>query len=121
VCILDSAGSQLANRDCANDWQAIAGFVQRLQRPVRAALESCCGAANLADESVSRAGWSVDLAHPGYVARMKQNPDQTDYPDARRLADLERAGDLPKVWLVPHYLRETRHLVRYRQQLANRR
>ncbi len=121
VCILDSDGSQLANRDCANDWQAIAGFVQRFQRPVRAALESCCGAANLAEELVSRAGWSVDLAHPGYVARMKQNPDKTDYQDARLLADLERVGYLPKVWLAPHYIRELRHLVRYRQQLANQR
>jgi len=121
VCILDSDCSQLANRDCATDWQAIAGFVQRFQRPVRAALEGCRGAADLAEELVSRAGWSVDLAHPGYVARMKQNPDKTDYQDARLLADLERVGYLPKVWLAPHYIREPRHLVRYRQPLANQR
>ena len=34
-----------------------------------AAVESCSGAANLAEELVQRAGWSVALAHPGYVAR----------------------------------------------------
>src|SRR5260370_8259449 len=81
VCILDTDGTPLANRDCPNDWQAIARFAERYQRPVRAAVESCCGAANLAEELVSRAGWSVDLAHPAYVARMKQHPDHTHHPD----------------------------------------
>src|SRR5438105_5964662 len=83
VCVLEGDGRQLANSDCPNDWQAIAKFVQRFERPVRAAIESCSGAANLAEELASRAGWSVALAHPGYVARMKQNPDKTDYHDAR--------------------------------------
>jgi hypothetical protein len=59
----------------------------------------------LAEELVSRAGWSVDLAHPGYVARMKANPDKTGYSDARMLADLERVGYLPKVWLAPAEVR----------------
>jgi transposase len=121
VCVLDTDGTQLVNDHCPNDWQAIARFGERFGRPVRAAIESCCGAANLAEELVSCAGWSVDLAHPGYVARMKQNPDKTDYQDARLVADLERVGYLPKVWLAPHYIRELRHLVRYRQQLTEQR
>ena len=118
VCILDSQGHELANRACANDWQALAGFVGRHGDGVHAALESCCGAANLAEELVSRAGWSVDLAHPGFVARMKQNPDKTDFQDAQLLADLERVGYLPRVWLAPQPVRELRQLVRYRQQLV---
>jgi transposase len=61
----------------------------------------------------------VDLAHPGYVARMKQNPDKHDYGDARMLSDLERVGYLPKVWLAPQEIRELRRLVRYRQQVVN--
>jgi transposase len=88
---------------------------------VQAALEACCGAADLADELVERAGWSVSLAHPGFVARMKQNPDKTDYSDARLLGDLTRVGYLPKVWLAPAELRELRRLVRYRQQKVNER
>jgi transposase len=88
---------------------------------VQAALEACCGAADLADELVEQAGWSVSLAHPGFVARMKQNPDKTDYSDARLLADLLRVGYLPKVWLAPAELRELRRLVRYRQQQVNER
>jgi transposase len=75
----------------------------------------------LADELVSRAGWSVDLAHPGYVARMKQSPDKTDFGDARVLADLERVGYLPRVWLAPFAIRELRRLSRFRQQLVAQR
>ena len=44
-----------------------------------------------------RAGWSLDLARPGFVKRMKQNPDKSDYTDAQMLADLVRVGYLPRV------------------------
>jgi transposase len=121
LCILDSQGQVLANRPCPNDSGAIAEVVRPHSDQVHAAVEACTGAANLAEELVSRAGWSVDLAHPGFVARMKQNPDKTDFTDARLLADLERVGYLPRVWLAPEEVRELRRLVRYRQQLAGER
>jgi len=105
----------------ANDWQVIANLVACFGSEVQAAIESCAGAADLAEELVQRAGWSVNLAHPGFVARMKQNPDKTDFHDAHLLADLERVGYLPRVWLAPEAVRELRRLVRYRQQLAQRR
>jgi transposase len=70
---------------------------------------------------VDQEGWLVELAHPGYVSRMKQSPDKTDYSDARLLADLTRVGYLPRVWLAPPYLRELRSLVRYRQQQVDHR
>ena len=85
------------------------------------AIESCNGAAALADELVTNAGWSVSLAHPGYVRRMKQSPDKTDFGDARILADLIRVGYLPRVWLAPQSVRDLRGLVRYRQQRINER
>jgi transposase len=121
VCVLDQAGKVLGNRSCANDWQAIAAYAETRGQVARAAIESCSGAADLAEELVSRAGWHVDLAHPGYVARMKQSPDKTDYQDARLVADLERVGYLPRVWLAPEPIRELRRLVRYRQQLVEQR
>jgi len=65
-----------------------------------------------------RAAWQVDLAHPGYVNRLKQSPDKTDFSDARLLADLVRVGYLPRVWLAPFVIRELRRVVRYRQQLV---
>lgn len=121
VCVMDGEGHMKANRWCENSRQAIVGVVEGVARggQVYAAIEACTGAADLADELVQHAGWSVDLAHPGYVARIKQNPDKHDYGDARMLADLERVGYLPRVWLAPQEIRELRRLVRYRQQLVN--
>jgi len=121
VCVLDLEGKVVGNRACANDWQAIVKFAESRGKVVRAAIESCSGAADLADELVFHAGWHMDLAHPGYVARMKQSPDKTDYQDARLVADLERVGYLPRVWLAPEPIRELRRLVRYRQQLVQER
>lgn len=124
VCVLDRDGKQLANRSCRNDWRAVLGAVRTrcgAEVSVQAAIESCCGAADLADELIAQAHWSVDLAHPGYVARIKQSPDKTDFSDARLLADLERVGYLPRVWLAPEEVRELRRLVRYRQTLSKER
>ena len=84
----------LANRSVENRWQAIVAVVEDLAEEaaglvsVRAAIESCSGAAHLAEELIERAGWSVTLGHPGIVNRMKQNPDKSDKADAFVLADL---------------------------------
>jgi transposase len=124
MCVLERSGKMVLNRSCRNDWRIIAGVVREKFGPqvaVQAAMEACCGAASLADELIAQAGWSVDLAHAGYVARIKQSPDKTDFSDARLLADLERVGYLPRVWLAPEEVRELRRLVRYRQTLANER
>ncbi len=52
---------------------------------------------------------------------MKQSPDKTDFGDARMLADLQRVGYLPRVWLAPEEVRELRRLVHYRQSLTKER
>ena len=121
VCILDAQGGVLCNRRCDNDATALQSLVQRYGDRPYVAIEACTGAANLAEELLAHSNWSVHLAHAGYVARMKQNPDKTDYSDARMLADLERVGYLPQVWLAPEPIRELRQLVRYRQQLVKER
>jgi transposase len=121
VCVMDRAGNILTNRGCGNTWHAIADLVSRFGQVAGAAIESCTGAADLAEELIQRAGWLVDLAHPGFVSRMKQGEDKHDWGDARLLADLERVGYLPRVWLAPVGVRELRRLVRYRQQIINER
>ena len=118
VCVMDAGGETLMNRRCRNDWLAVVEAVAGYGQVAGAALESCCGAADLAEELIEHAGWSVDLAHPGFVSRMKQSPDKSDFSDVQLLADLERVGYLPKVWLAPQEVRELRRLVRYRQQLV---
>lgn len=129
VCVLDTEGNILINRSVDNDllsiYEAVRKAVAALagNRPfrVKASIESCSGAANLAEELMHDESWSVTLAHPGIVARMKQNPDKSDCSDAYILADLKRIGYLPKVWLAPDEIRELRALVRHRQQLVKRR
>jgi transposase len=121
VCVLDANGRQLANRSVANDAAAVAAVARRHGRPQRIAVEACCGAAAMADELSAREGLSVELAHPGYVARLKRSPDKSDFSDGRLLADLARVDYLPKVWLAPEATRQLRRLVRHRAQLVRRR
>jgi transposase len=120
VCVMNQAGAILGNRRCDNIASSIVEYVRAYGDHVIAAIEACCGAAALADELIA-AGWKVSLAHAGYVSKIKQSPDKTDWSDARLLADLIRIGYLPNVWLPPAWLRQLRHVVRYRQQLAQER
>jgi transposase len=121
VSVLDAQGKQLLNRGCRNDWRQIADAVAPLGQVKRAAIEACCGAADLAEELVAHAGWHLDMAHPQYVARIKQSPDKSDYSDGRLLADLTRVGYLPRVWLAGAYERDLRQLVNHRQSLVDQR
>jgi transposase len=121
VCILDGDGRVRTNRSVANDVDGLVRVVEAFGQPAAVALEACCGAADLAEKLIREAGWPVRLAHPGFVRRMKQNPDKTDLSDARLLADLSRVGYLPSVWLAPEELRRLRRLVRYRQQRVDER
>ena len=123
VCVMDADGNILMNRRCASTVTAVRQAVEQAVprgAAVQAAIEACNGAADFAEELVAT-GWQVSLAHATYVHKLKQSPDKTDWSDARMLADLTRVGYLPKVWLPPRDLRQLRHLVRRRQQLAERR
>jgi transposase len=121
VCVLDANGKKLANRSVENDATIVAREASRFGPPRRVAIEACCGAANMADELVTQRGLPVELAHPGYVARLKQSPDKTDFTDAHLLADLARVNYLPRVWLAPEPIRQLRRLIRHRTQLVRRR
>lgn len=121
VCVMDASNKVLANRRLPNHTGAVVAMVAAYGNDVRAAIESCPGAAKLADELATHHKWSISLAHPGYVARMKLSLDKSDKADAYVLADLIRVGYLPKVWLAPEEIRQLRTLVRYRQQLTNER
>ena len=121
VCVLDSCGKRLVNRSVGNDAAEVARVATRHGRPARVALEACCGAADMADELATAQNLPVELAHPGYVARLKRSPDKTDLSDAHLLADLARVNYLPVVWLAPESTRQLRRLVRHRAQLVRRR
>jgi transposase len=120
VCAVDGEGVVRLNRRCGNSVAEVMASVRTAGEPRRVAVEACCGAADLAEE-LAAAGWSVSLAHPGYVARMKLSPDKSDYGDARMLAELCRVGLMPEVWLAPQRVREMRALVRFRSDQIRRR
>ena len=121
VCVLNSSGKVLVNRSVPNDGGLIKSLSSRHGVPQRIAIEACCGAADLAEELATQWRLPVQLAHPGYVNRMKQSPDKTDFGDARLLADLARVDYLPAVSLAPRATRELRRLMRHRAQLVRRR
>jgi transposase len=120
VCILNEEGEILKNRSVSNNVCILLDSMSKYD-VAKVAIEACCGAADLAEELIRTGRLDVSLAHPGYVARMKGNPDKTDYSDARLLADLARVGFIPAVWLAPEELRDLRQLVRFRQQLVDER
>ena len=121
VCVVDPEGRQLRNRSVGNSVCEIAGVAAGLGPVAGVTIEACCGAADLAEALRKEVHWPVELAHAGYVNRMKGNPDKTDYSDARLLADLCRTGYVPRVWLAPSSIRQLRSLVDHRQQLVNER
>jgi transposase len=121
VNVMAADGEVLVTRRCLNAVDEVVAAVPAGCRIRGVAIEACCGAANFAEELARKTGWLVDLAHPGFVSRMKQSSDKHDLGDARVLADLERVGYLPKVWLAPEAILRLRRIVRYRQQLANER
>lgn len=118
VCVLDQAGQQLCNRSVNNEVGDIERIMTRHGTPRRIAIEACCGAASLAEELATKRNMPMQLAHPGYVSRMKRSPDKSDLSDAQLLADLVRVNYLPRVWLAPQEIRELRRLVRHRANLV---
>lgn len=120
VCVMDGPGKVLMNKKCDNEIGHLIESIRGFGEVRLVAVESCCGAANLAEQLSVTTNWDVTLAHPGYVARMKVNPDKSDFTDARVLADLCRTGNVPRVWLAPESVRELRLLVRMRHDLVQR-
>lgn len=121
TCVLAEDGTVIFNRNLANDPRAIAREVMRFGRPRGVVIEACSGAADFATQLIELTGWKVRLAHPGYVNRLKQGPDKTDHGDAWLLADLERVGYVPEVWLADETTRQLRRIVGYRDALKKER
>jgi transposase len=121
VCVMDSQRKILANQSVANDPEAVFRLVAPFGNNIHIAIEASTGVADFAETLITQYQWHVELAHPGYVARMKQTPDKSDWTDAKLLADLTRAGYIPRVWLAPKYIRDLRELVRHRHALVEQR
>lgn len=120
VSVVSPGGQRLANRAVANDVGQVAEYIKRYGMVGSVALEACTGSAEFADELSQATGWRTKLCHPGYVRRMKNSPDKTDWSDANLISDLNRVGYLPEVWLAPSRIRDLRNLARYREWQVKR-
>lgn len=118
VCILDVQGETLLNERYPNDISSIKKAIKEQGPASIVAVEASTGSARFLDELVVGESWKGKLCHPGYVNRMRHNPDKTDHSDGELVADLARVGYLPEVWLAPENIRDLRALVRYRYQLV---
>ena len=97
-----AGGEVLATRHCPNDWKAVAAVVP-------AGLPRCRGG----DRSMLRrgrfrrgtdpTGRLVGRFGPSRLRGSHETKPRSkhDFGDARMLADLERVGYLPRVWLAP--------------------
>ena len=121
VHVMSGTGQVVGMRRCKNSVGDVASFIARYGSVSGVAIEACTGSASFADALRIETGWTVRLCHPGYVQRMRHNPDKSDCSDAFLLSDLNRVGYLPEVWLAPEWIRDLRSLVRYRRQIVDQR
>lgn len=121
VAVMSSDGRLLGNRRLSNDVGEVISYVAKFGAVQSVAIEACTGSANFAHDLRNQSTWEVRLCHPGYVQRMRHNPDKTDKSDGFLLSDLNRVGYLPEVWLAPEEIQDLRTMVRYRKQLVEQR
>lgn len=121
VAVKDPTGRTLTNRRCSNDVEAVLELVAKHGRVGKVAIEACCGSMAFAEELAERTGWTLEIAHPGVVKRMRLNPDKSDLADAEVLADLTRSNWVPRVWLAPRRVREMRAVLHHRESLVRQR
>lgn len=122
VCVMNQDGTVLVNRNVGNRLREVQALVESQSGTVRGvAIEACCGSAQFATELIEKTGWTVRLAHPAAVDKLKSGPNKTDEGDAWHLANLLRVGYLPEVWLADDMTRQLRRLVRFRAGLVEQR
>lgn len=118
VCVMTEQGEVLTNRRIVNEFSEVEQVIARFSPVKSVVAEACVGSAEFLDELRRRKAVAVKLCHPGYANRMRYNPDKSDKSDGELLADLERVGYLPEVWLAPEWIRELRTVLRYRYSLV---
>ena len=120
VCVMDDQGDVLVNKNTSNNVWKVRELIGSCEGMVsEVGIEACCGAANFATDLIKATEWTVRMAHPSAVNRLKDGVDKTDAGDAWHLANLLRVGYLPEVWIADEVTRQLRRLVRFRQGLAD--
>lgn len=106
--------------------RSLAGWVEEMYGPTKAAIESMTGARFVHDQ-LELAGWEVEIADAQKVKGLAPLACKTDKVDSRVLAELSRLDLVPAIWLPDPETRRARerarwrlHLVKHRTALKNR-
>src|SRR6266508_5309776 len=107
VCVLDSNGNELRNRNVVNDRRVLAKELSGVRRGTRVEFEAAYGVRWVA-ELCERLGLEPHLAHASGCRAIADAKLKYDRVDARTLANLLRSGYLAEAWLAPGEVRELR-------------
>ncbi len=120
VCVLDSNGNELRNRNVVNDRRVLAKELSGVRRGTGVAFEAAYGVRWVA-ELCEQLGLEPHLAHASGCRAIADAKLKYDRVDARTLANLLRSGYLAEAWLAPGEVRELRLVLRQRAWLVRAR
>ena len=125
-CALSEGGGLVGEGAVPADEDGLARLVLELGLDVRAVVEMMSGAVWVRD-TLTAAGWRVQVAHARKVRDVAALACKTDKVDARVLAELCRRDLVPELWVpsladreLRERLRRRMHLVRMRGSAMNR-
>src|SRR5215211_1897941 len=105
------------------DRDGLRGLAERLAaygEPIKAAVESMTGA-RFVHDTLERHGWEVSVADAQKVKGLAPLACKTDRIDAWVLAELQRIGLVPAIWLPDPEVRGERERARWRLSLVRQR
>jgi transposase len=120
VCVLDSSGVELENRNVPNDRRVLAEVLSPVGEGTPVAFEPAYGTGWIA-EVLRDLGLEPHLAHAAGCRAIADAKLKYDRLDARTLANLVRTGYLAEAWLAPSQVRDARLLLRERAWLVRAR
>jgi len=121
ACAIDREGKALGEvRRMPVVLDVLLDFLGELPKPVSVSVEATLYWAWLHDQ-LSRAGYTVKVAHAYQAKLIWQARSKTDPIDARKLAELLRVNLLPVIWVPDAKTRARRQLLRSRAFLVRQR
>ena len=114
--VFDGMTGEVEHRRVSGRPDELLGWLEQLERPLRAVYEAGPTGYGLARRATER-GLDVRVCAPGHIARRPGDRVKTDKRDALRLARLLAAGDLTLVVVPPIEHERVRDLVRCREDV----
>jgi hypothetical protein len=120
VCILDHAGAIVYQRQLPADSQALLQALAPCRPDVAVAVE-CLFARSWVGDLCRREGSPFVLGHALYMPLIHGGKTKNNDLEAEKFARLLRGGNIPIAYVYPKGLRETRDLLRRRDDLVRKR